>query len=1470
MVSLIAMLYFFCLSVAFLLLHFFFYPKEFSLLTLTFSHRTDYLLGMVSCWTVDGKTRPSSSFSNSTQHRDAITVLEWNPAGKRIITGDKKGVVVVWSVDSRGGLSPMRQYKKKGEITSAIFCLAPLKLTLDSNHATFGGMRGAKGEMVKTNNQSPSFFFGTDRGVIAYADDMGHCSDVQQLSSSIDTMMFFEERSRLIIITRSLLLTQYHVADDGKVSRVNQVKLSVPGDIAEKGIKSVVWAGPGLLAAATEERMLRLFDLAADESYNISLLSALGAIVDRSDRLLCVSFSPVDRYLAIGTEHGLIVMWRFIGQARDFGSSHTGNIAATVSSDWELIFRISLSTPILQLAWHGGKGTLGAVTEDGAVVLNESKMNAIMCGETAVAQTSSHEVSVHIGGSPHPIIINTELQVRGLAVGRTCFVVWSGKQARVYKVDLALQKVEPMPRIPSAGISMAIADTTFISDDAWFVCEAGSSAVKILNFAGTQKGSVTFSEVEGVPEHLDVNGKYLAVVTSKGYVKIVDVHSPTKPRMQGSVGQLFGVKPSISSGIVSNGADAAAAAAADKKSNKGSSDEDFGSNLKIRSIKVNSTGTRVAVLVDTVEGALKVCHPDPRLFVYDRSKGSVSGFDFSSMNRKPISVFWDDMDDRLVSCEAEKVRSLTTDASKRGGANTSLSGNVKGGGNSDEEEEGKRGGGGEGKDGEEEKSAKLTNKASIGVLGTTGAANAASAAEDAAEDSEVEVFLFFATTEHGILMQDSFPRKHPYGAMMGLSVPRLYFRSGMTSARRKDDDNDDGNDFRAEVDLKDVKIYSKVMRDFIGMDDVTEHAKAALLDFSYNITLGHLDEAYKAVKAIDSPNIWENMAQMCVKTKRLDVAEVCLGNMGHARGAAAVRESKLEDSPDVSVAVLAVQLGLLDDAARLFREAGRHDKLNKLYQAAGLWDKAIACGATNDRIHLKTTHYQYAKHLESLGQIDNAIEHFELSENARTEVPRMLFHLGRVDDLGEYVMKSDDKQLLKWWAAYLESVERFDKAMKYYNKAKDYQSLVRICCFKGDFNKAADIVHESGDKASAYHFARQLESQGEYQEAINFYAASGCYNHSIRLARAYNLDAELMRYAVKSTPSLMIECGAHFEAKGEIDKAVQLYHKGGDIPRALDLCFRMGDGGGVDAGQSAMVFDLLNAVAQDLGAASSPQTLARCAEFLVQHKQFDKAIELYVLAKRPHAAVEMCLQHKVTINDDMVETLTPPDTMESSERKEILLDLAKALKKQGSFTLASKKYTQAGDRVRAIKCLVRGGDTKAVIQFASISRNAEIYKLAANYLQQMNWRESVDIMKAIINFYTRAKAFVQLAGFYDSCAQVEIDEYRDYGKAIGALREALKYLGKDNSRQTEDMAAQMQKRVTMIEKFVEARQCQKSDPAKMVSICQALLQEPMLEEAIRAGDCLAMLIEHYHGQVCQLIFFNELCVYVYCLIMFVS
>merc|ERR1719221_1947374 len=95
-----------------------------------------------------------------------------------------------------------------------------------------------------------------------------------------------------------------------------------------------------------------------------------------------------------------------------------------------------------------------------------------------------------------------------------------------------------------------------------------------------------------------------------------------------------------------------------------------------------------------------------------------------------------------------------------------------------------------------------------------------------------------------------------------------------------------------------------------------------------------------------------------------------------------------------------------------------------------------------------------------------------------------------------------------------------------------------------------------------------------------------------------------------------------------------------------------------------------------------------------------------------------------------------------------------------------------------MRCLLKSGDTEKIIFFAGTARHPEIYVLAGNYLQSLDWHGDNEIMKNIIQFYSKAKAYDKLASFYDACAQVEIDEYRDYDKAGGALREALKYLAK--------------------------------------------------------------------------------------------
>ena len=71
-----------------------------------------------------------------------------------------------------------------------------------------------------------------------------------------------------------------------------------------------------------------------------------------------------------------------------------------------------------------------------------------------------------------------------------------------------------------------------------------------------------------------------------------------------------------------------------------------------------------------------------------------------------------------------------------------------------------------------------------------------------------------------------------------------------------------------------------------------------------------------------------------------------------------------------------------------------------------------------------------------------------------------------------------------------------------------------------------------------------------------------------------------------------------------------------------------------------------------------------------------------------------------------------------------------------------------------MKALLKSGDTEKIIFFAGVSRQKEIYVMAANYLQSLDWRKDPEVMKNIIGFYTKGRALDSLASFYEACAQV--------------------------------------------------------------------------------------------------------------------
>nr|CAI5864033.1 unnamed protein product [Callosobruchus analis] len=115
------------------------------------------------------------------------------------------------------------------------------------------------------------------------------------------------------------------------------------------------------------------------------------------------------------------------------------------------------------------------------------------------------------------------------------------------------------------------------------------------------------------------------------------------------------------------------------------------------------------------------------------------------------------------------------------------------------------------------------------------------------------------------------------------------------------------------VTLEKLSIVRDIMSDFVGLEKCDKTTRSAVLDFSYNLALGNTDGAFKAIKLVQSSGVWSSLARMCVKTKRLDVAGVCLGHMGNAMAARAVRLAMSDDTlpHEAKVAVLAVHLGML-------------------------------------------------------------------------------------------------------------------------------------------------------------------------------------------------------------------------------------------------------------------------------------------------------------------------------------------------------------------------------------------------------------------------------------------------------------------------------------------------------------------------------------------------------------------------------
>lgn len=109
-----------------------------------------------------------------------------------------------------------------------------------------------------------------------------------------------------------------------------------------------------------------------------------------------------------------------------------------------------------------------------------------------------------------------------------------------------------------------------------------------------------------------------------------------------------------------------------------------------------------------------------------------------------------------------------------------------------------------------------------------------------------------------------------------------------------------------------------------------------------------------------------------------------------------------------------------------------------------------------------------------------------------------------------------------------------------------------------------------------------------------------------------------------------------------------------------------------------------------------------------------------------------------------------------------------------------------------------------------------------------------------------------LANFYVACAQVEIDEFQNYDKALDAINQASKCLSKVTTPHDQEIQKRaievVNTRMIIIKRYLDIKKLfNRGDTDMAISQVRQLIDTygNDLEQSIRRGDLFATITQHY-------------------------
>ena len=110
------------------------------------------------------------------------------------------------------------------------------------------------------------------------------------------------------------------------------------------------------------------------------------------------------------------------------------------------------------------------------------------------------------------------------------------------------------------------------------------------------------------------------------------------------------------------------------------------------------------------------------------------------------------------------------------------------------------------------------------------------------------------TTDYSIKRQDVIKFDEGEETLLGIQVPYFYYMG-----RKPIDEDEDYDNAQTPVQgeaKNSMIILRKPMKDFVGLENVEQSIKTAIMNFSHFLTVGNMDEAYNSVRNIHNNTVW--------------------------------------------------------------------------------------------------------------------------------------------------------------------------------------------------------------------------------------------------------------------------------------------------------------------------------------------------------------------------------------------------------------------------------------------------------------------------------------------------------------------------------------------------------------------------------------------------------------------------------------